>query len=148
MFLGVSLKAGFTPWNFLAVPLTTSTVTYAGTFSNVAIVFLLKDKEYYGVDESEIGRVANDIIFYTLLMQVGFILCVGYLYDLFGRRMTVFCTLVPGAVLTMFVPNAAPSIKLLIVLRIAMVMAISTLASHPFVNDYVNKETRGRAIAL
>jgi MFS family permease len=81
-------------------------------------------------------------------LQIGFVLGVGYLYDIMGRRFTVFATLIPGAILIMFIPNVAPSINLLILLRIGIVMSLSTLGSHPFVNDYVNKDTRGRAIAL
>lgn len=77
-----------------------------------------------------------------------FILVVGYVYDIIGRKLTIFFTLVPAAILMMYIPDAAPSINMVIVLRLGIVTAVSTLSSHPFINDYVSKETRGRAIAL
>jgi MFS family permease len=148
VFLGVNLKEGYSVANFLAIPLTSSTMIYAGTFMNVAILFLLKDPEFYAVPEGEIGRVTNYIIFYSQLMVAPFILVVGYIYDIIGRKLTIFFTLVPAAILMMYIPDAAPSINMVIVLRLGIVTAISTLSSHPFINDYVSKETRGRAIAL
>jgi MFS family permease len=147
-FLGVSLKEGYSIANFLVIPLTSSTMIYAGTFMNVAILFLLKDPQFYAVPEGEIGRVTNYIIFYSQLLVAPFILVVGYVFDIMGRKLTIFFTLLPAAILMMYIPDAAPSINMMIVLRLGIVTAISTLASHPFINDYVSKETRGRAIAL
>jgi len=46
---GVTLKRGYTLRNFLAIPLATTTTAYMGTFSNVAIIFLLKSPEYFNV---------------------------------------------------------------------------------------------------
>jgi len=37
---------------------------------------------------------------------------------------------------------------MLIILRIGIIAAMQTLSSHPFINDYITKETRGRAIAI
>ena len=146
--MDVSLKAGISISNFLVIPLSSITITYAGTFLNVAIIFLLRDPNFYGIEESKIGRVTNDILFYTQLMQIFFTLAAGYIYDIVGRRWTILATLFPGAILVIFIPDAAPSIPLLIALRMGLVLAMSALGSHPFVNDYVKRETRGRAVAF
>jgi MFS family permease len=81
-------------------------------------------------------------------MQIVFTLLVGYVYDLVGRRVTVIGTIMPAGVIVMLMPYAAPSITLLILLRLGLVVGTSALSSNPFVNDYVKKETRGRAIAI
>lgn len=148
MFIGVQLKPAYRWWNFLAIPLTTTTITYVGTFVNVAALFLLKDPEFFNIPENEIGRTTNDIVFYSQLIQVFFVLAIGYVYDLCGRRVTICSTLFVAALFVALIPNTAPSIELLITLRIGMVVALSALGSHPFTNDYVHKSTRGRAIAF
>jgi len=132
----------------LVIPLTTTVITYAGTFFNVAVIILLRDPAFFNVREGEIGRVTNDIIFYSQLTQILFTLAAGYLYDILGRRVTVVATMLPGALIVMLVPTVAPSILLLIVIRIFSSFGIWTLGCHPFINDYVSKETRGRAVAI
>jgi MFS family permease len=146
--LGVYLKSGFGLSHLLVIPLTTTVITYAGTFFNVAVIILLRDPAFFGVQEGEIGRVTNDIIFYSQLMQILFTLAAGYLYDILGRRLTIIFTMLPGAIVVMFIPNVAPSILLLIIIRICSSFGIWTLGCHPFINDYITKETRGRAVAI
>jgi hypothetical protein len=88
-FLNVTLKESYQIHNFLSLPLAQTTLTYIGTFLNVAVIVLLKDKEYFNVHESEFGRVANDIIFYSQLVQILILPVIGYVYDLIGRKKTV-----------------------------------------------------------
>jgi MFS family permease len=142
------MKEGYSVKNFFAIPLTSSTLIYFGTFMNVAILFLLKDPAFFAVPEREIGRVVNTTIFYGQLLVFPFIMVVGYIYDILGRRFTIFFSLIPAAILMMYLPDVAPSIPGLIIFRSGIVMAVNTLSSHPFINDYICKETRGRAIAL
>ena len=62
---GVQMKRNFSKANFMVIPMTLGTITYIGTFINVAIIFLLKDPLYFGITDEYIGRVSNDIIFYS-----------------------------------------------------------------------------------
>jgi MFS family permease len=146
--LGVELKKGFERRNFFAIPLTTTTVAYIGTFINVAIFFLLKDPEFYNIPKSEIGRVTSDITFYGLIFGLLITLVIGYVFDIAGRRLTLFFTLVISSVLVALMPYVAPSIILLIILRLGIVLPMSACGSQPLVNDYVKKDFRGRAIAM
>ena len=82
------------------------------------------------------------------MIQLAISLAFGYIYDIVGRRMTVFFSVALGAISTIFIPYTAPSIVTLICVRIGIITTLSALGSHPFVNDYVKKETRGRAIAF
>ena len=59
------MKRNFSKKNFMVIPMTLGTITYIGTFINVAIIFLLKDPLYFGITDEYIGRVSNDIIFYS-----------------------------------------------------------------------------------
>ena len=142
------MKKGYSIRNFLAIPLATTTTAYMGTFSNVAIIFLLKSPEYFNIPANEIGRVSNDIIFYGLLFQIMMSLGVGYVYELLGRRLTLTITVFLAAVVVAFIPYVAPSLTALIGLRLVLAITFCALSSQPLVNDYVIKDTRGRAIAM
>jgi hypothetical protein len=49
--LGVSIKESFGIKNFLALPLIFATLTYMGTFINVAVIYLLKDPNIFNIPE-------------------------------------------------------------------------------------------------
>ncbi len=94
------------------------------------------------------GRVTNNIIFYGLIFQIVMSLCVGYIYDLIGRKLTISVTVLGAALVVSFIPRVSPSLSALIGLRLVLAITFCALGSQPLVNDYVVKETRGRAIAL
>lgn len=56
-------------------------------------------------------------------------------------------TILIGAISSVFIPYTAPSVLWMITLRTGLVITLSSLGSHPFVNDYVKKTTRGRAVS-
>ena len=119
-----------------------------GTFSNVAIIFLLKSPEYFNIPANEIGRVSNNIIFYGLLFQIIMSLFVGYIYELLGRRLTLSISVLAASVVVAFIPYVSPSLTSLIGIRLFIAITFCALSSQPLINDYVAKETRGRAIAI
>ena len=115
--------------NFLAIPLATMTTAYMGTFSNVAIIFLLKSPEYFGIASNEIGRVSNDIIFYGLVFQILMSLGVGYIYELLGRRLTLSLSVLGASIVVAFIPHVAPSLTALTGLRLIISTTFSALSS-------------------
>ena len=113
----------------MAIPMATMTTAYMGTFSNVAIIFLLKSPDYFGIAASEIGRVSNDIIFYGLILQILMSLGVGYIYELLGRRLTLSITVLGASLVVAFIPYVAPSLTALIGLRLVLSITFSALSS-------------------
>lgn len=112
------------------------------------MIFLLKNPLYFNVEPEHMGRVSNDIMFYSMLLQILFTLIIGYVYDLIGRRYTLFSTIMFASVLSALIPYTAPSILLLIGARFGFMLAGCALGSQPLVNDYVQKNSRGKAVAL
>ena len=105
------------------------TTAYMNTFSNVAIIFLLKSPDYFGIAASEIGRVSNNIIFYGLIFQIVMSLGVGYIYELMGRRLTLSITVFGASIVVAFIPHVAPSLTALIGLRVILSITFSALSS-------------------
>ena len=77
-----------------------------------------------------------------------FIVIVGYVYDLLGRKWTLAGGVALSSLMALLIPYTAPSLTMLIIIRTGMILGMSVLNSHPLVNDYVVKQTRGRALAL
>jgi MFS family permease len=56
-------------------------------------------------------------------------LCVGYIYDLFGRRATLGVSVASGAALVAFIPYVAPSMAALIGIRLGIAITFCALGS-------------------
>jgi len=58
-------------------------------FINAQIVFLLRSPEYFNIPSTDIGRITNDIVFYAVISQMIFVILIGYIYDILGRKITL-----------------------------------------------------------
>ena len=70
---------------------------------------------------------------------------IGFLYDMIGRRAMTVSTFMLGALSTMMIPVAAPSVIGYDVARIVYVQTLVVMLSNPFINDYVTVQSRGVA---
>ena len=73
---------------------------------------------------------------------------IGLIYDMMGRRLTViisFCLIGAGLVL---VPFSAPNITFASLARGLMGIGIQMQISNPMINDYVKRDSRGKAFIL
>ena len=62
---------------------------------------------------------------------------VGFIYDIFGRKVTTVTTFVIGAITTFLVPIVAPSVLAYDIVRVVFIQTLIVMLSNPFVNDYV-----------
>lgn len=77
--------------------------------------------------------------------MIGTIL-IGYIYDIFGRKVTIVSTILLGALTIFLVPLASPHVyPWLVILRIMISLSYLAPNCQPLINDYVKKESRGRA---
>ena len=96
--------------NFLSIPLMTATLVSLSGFAGAKLILLLTDKNYFAVDETEIGRVSNDLIFYPSIFNMIFHPLNGQLYEILGRRKLLVLAFLLGSLLTILVPYTAPSV--------------------------------------
>lgn len=95
------------------------------------------------------GRVSNDIIFYSILCNLFFTLLVGYLYEIFGRKQTIFWSTILVAISILLVPYCAPYVyPWLIILRVGFGLFLTAPQCNPLASDYVKRSSRGQAAAL
>ena len=133
--------------NAMAIPCTMATGMAVGTFTNTETIFLLRNPEHFALSQEMTGQVANDIIFYSVIMMMVSTLCIGYVYELCGRKWTIVINaLISG--FFMFLVPLAPNLNWLIFFRMGMAFALVAPMCQPLVNDYVKKTSRGQAVAF
>ena len=115
----------------------------------IQIIFLLRDPHYFNISSADIGYISNDIIFYSMIFQIIASLTVGYLYDIFGRQVTLFFLFFIGSLAVFLVPLASPEVvPWVYLLRSLYAIFYAGVISHPLINDFVMRDSRGKAIAL
>lgn len=74
---------------------------------------------------------------------------VGYVYDIVGRKVTLYVSFAVASTLMFFVPRTAPSVfPNLLLLRMGIAIAIVPPVASPLVADYLAKEAIGKGAAL
>ena len=72
----------------------------------------------------------------------------GFMYDIIGRKKTLFLAFFLSAITIFVMPFTAPSVSLLIVVRILFHVTIEPVLAHPLINDYIDVKSRGKAFSV
>ena len=99
----------------------------------------------YAVNVNELGTVLSHTLLYQLVAMILTSVVAGYIYDIFGRKLTVAFSYLLLCGTMMLIPLCSPSISALSYTRALIGVGLAIQIGNPFINDYVRKETRGRA---
>lgn len=89
------------------------------------------------------------LIFVSLPFAIIGTFFVGFLYDILGRRVTLFVSFVLGSVLIAFVPQTSPSvIPWLLLIRIAIQLTLCAPNAQPLPADYIHSSAVGQGVAM
>lgn len=105
---------------------------------------------YFNIPNSEVSTVANSLIFYSMIFQIFGNLTIGYIYDLVGRKLTIFVSTLVGGLLVFLIPLCSPNVfpGLYIIRILYAAVFVVAINSTPLINDYIQKDSRGKANAL
>jgi MFS family permease len=74
---------------------------------------------------------------------------IGYVYDIVGRRLTLYLSFAISSILIYFIPHMAPVVfPNLLALRMAISAALVAPIASPLIGDYLPKESIGKGAAL
>jgi MFS family permease len=74
---------------------------------------------------------------------------IGYIYDIFGRRLTLFLSFFLGSILIALVPWTSPYVvPWLLVLRALIQLCLCAPAASPLTADYIHKDSVGKGVAM
>ena len=133
----------------MAIPLVPCIIMLISTYVTTQSIFLLRDPEFFGVDESELGTISSLLVLVGLPGAMIGTFMGGFIFDIFGRRFTLFMSFLMSSVLTLTIPYTAPSIvPSLLIVRLLINFSNSMPSSNPLLADYVHKDAIGKAATL
>jgi MFS family permease len=109
---------------------------------------MLEDPKMYDIHTDEIGTVTSDLTIYSIPFQMMTTFFVSYLFELWGRKKTLFFSYLLTAFVYFLFPYSAPNFYMLVFLRCMIGVTMAAPISHPLIADYVKRKSRGKAIAL
>ena len=80
------------------------------TYLNAQVIFLLSDPAFFDVPDDKIGYVSGILIFCSLPGAIVGTFFVGYLFDILGRRITLFVSFFIGSILLAIIPWTKPNV--------------------------------------
>ena len=146
--MGITIKRGFGWLQFLALPVLSCAIIMVGVYLNAQQAYMLEDKTMFNVPSDEVGQIASDLTIFSLPFTMVSTFFVSYIYELVGRKLTIFVSFLTTAMLFVCLPYTAPNLNHLIAVRCAIGVTMSAPLANPLVPDYVKRSSRGRAIAL
>lgn len=119
------LKSETTRWNFLAVFLAPFVDSITAGYCNAQMVYLLRDEDYFNVDEERQGRTSSNILMISQCVGLAWSFFAGYIFDRYNRRIPLTIFAVLGAVFLALCPHTSPSEAWLTVVR-SLIMICNT----------------------
>lgn len=102
----------------------------------------------FNIPADEIGRVTSDLTIYSIPFSLVTTFFVSYIYEILGRKITLFMSFFLTSIIFYYLPYTSPNYTYLIMARCLIGVTMSAPLSHPLIADYINKKSRGKAIAL
>lgn len=147
-YMGITIKKGFGWLQFLTMPILSCAIIMVGVYMNAQQAYMLEDKNMFNVPSDEVGQIASDLTIFSLPFSMVATFFTSYIFELFGRKLTIFASFLTTAGLFLYMPYTAPNLNHLIAVRCAIGITMSAPLANPLVPDYVKRSSRGRAIAL
>mmetsp|Transcript_31542 Transcript_31542/g.30862 ORF Transcript_31542/g.30862 Transcript_31542/m.30862 type:complete len:161 (+) Transcript_31542:38-520(+) len=125
-FFGIKLKSGYTLMHLLAIPTVLISYNIIGTYVNTMLIFLLRNPAYFDIPPENLGLVTNSILFFAIIANMIATLFMGHIFDIFGRKKTLFINIMIASLFCTFLPMCSTIYPWLVVVRV--VIAMSTTA--------------------
>ena len=133
----------------MAIPLVPTLVMIISSYLNAQVIFLLRNDDFFNVADDKIGIVSSSLIFYSLPGSVIATFFSGYLFDVLGRKVTLFGCFLIASLLLFAVPWTSPDVyPWLLLVRILIGIFSSGTLSNPLVVDYIHVTALGKAASL
>jgi MFS family permease len=106
----IPVKEGVTYANILAIPLVPCGVMIISSYLNAQVIFLLASPDFFDVPTDKIGFVSASLVFWSLPGAIlGTFMC-GFIFDILGRRLTLFMSFFLAGGLMCIVPWTKPNV--------------------------------------
>lgn len=83
------MQSGVTVSNLIAIPYIHALITAGVIFCSTRMLFMLRDKDFFAIESSRIGRVNSSLLFNSMIATIPIAIVSGYCYDIFGRKFII-----------------------------------------------------------
>ena len=116
-------------------------IMIVGVYMNTQLTDMLNDKDMFNIPDEKIGQIASELTIWSLPPGLVATAFVGYLFELLGRKWTIFLSFFITACFYVMIPFTAPNYNLLVVVRCAIGISMAAPISHPLIADYVHRKS-------
>lgn len=147
-YLGIEIKSGYGFWQFLSLPMISTAIVCVVAYVQAQLAYMLEDKDMFNAPSNKIGQIVSDFTVYSIPFTMVFTCITSYIFELLGRRWTIFLSFFLTSLAMIGLPYTSPDMGWLMVVRIVIGVTMTAPMAHPLVPDYVKRNSRGKAIAL
>lgn len=115
---------------------------------NAQLAYMLEDQSMFNAPADRIGEIVSDLTIYSLPFTMLFTCVTSYVYELIGRRWTIFLSFLSSAAVMVAFPYSSPNMDHLLALRCLLGITMCAPMAHPLIPDYIKRNSRGKAIAV
>lgn len=98
---------------------------------------MLADPNQFGIEPENIGRICARITVYSLPFSIAMTFLSSYLYEILGRKITIFASFLSTTIVLFLFPYTAPNYNYLVIVRIFLGVTMAPLLAHPLIADYI-----------
>ena len=96
-----------------------------GAYMNAQMAYMLEDKNMFRIASSEIGQLTSDLTMYSIPFSMVTTFFVSYMFEIWGRRMTLVMSYILTAGIFFLIPYSAPDYNMLLAMRCGIAISMS-----------------------
>ena len=106
--------------------------------------FLLTDEKYYDIPEDEVASRMGKVSLYSALIKIPFTLVLGFVFDVFGRRIPLVLGMLMLSASIFCMPLGKNLYPGYLIFSIMLSLGMNLAGNAPLLPDYVQKATIGK----
>lgn len=145
-YFGISFKQEYGLTQFFALVLISSTTMAVGMYMTAQMTFLLEND--FHISNQEKGQINSNLVTFSIPFTVFMTAIVSYAFEIIGRKWTLFLSFFMTSLVLIYIPYTSPSLTLLYACRCTIGLTMAAPVAHPLLVDWVEKQSRGKGLAL
>ena len=147
-YFGLRVKQGISRLNILSLFLMSFIITLCIDDQLSWTQPLLQNKDYYNLSREDATSLSAKASQLTSIPSIIMAFVSGYLFDIFGRKITLFLATTLSGLAYVLYAVYSPNQQLYQLNAVYFSIMIAPFQASPLSTDYVRKESRGAAVGL
>ena len=102
-------------------------------------------ERYFNLTKEQATQTVSDVQTYGVVPSGFFLFCVGFIFEIFGRKYVIFSLLLFAGAFYILMPIVSPNRVMFIAISIGGGTMVAQTNNMPLLQDYVEINSRGKA---